>query len=439
MKKVLSISVILFTIFAKLNAQVEPGAGKWKTWFISSGKEYRLAAPGPYKEEIDEVIRTQKNIDPVMKQQIDYWNAGAALYRWQEMLAKLWMFDTTYNGMLSNLLMGVASYDATIVAWDTKYAHQRPRPFMADSRIKLYTIKPESPSYPCDRSVVAGAAVTIIAHFYPSMADSARRMAAQLMAAQVAAGLAFPSDTRDGFALGKQIAEKEIELTKKFPPGPWDGKRLDKAGSWRGTPMFPGAGQSKTVVLDSASQFRPGPPPDFAKDMDELKSYKSNFRSIANAFLFASQPVWEDILAKKIFEYNIQFNPPRAARIYAITAIGMYDGFISCWDTKYTYWGTRPDQYDTTFHPTLIHTPPFPGYPSGHAMIGSIMAELYSYFFPADKTYFQKKAKDGAESRFQGGIHFRTDNEVGLEMGKKVAAAIIKKVSADGAELPPGL
>ena len=62
------------------------------------------------------------------------------------------------------------------------------------------------------------------------------------------------------------------------------------------------------------------------------------------------------------------------------------------------------------------------------------MAELYSYFFPAEKAYFQKRAKDGAESRFQGGIHFRSDNEVGLDMGRKVGAAIIKKISSDGVD-----
>ena len=67
-------------------------------------------------------------------------------------------------------------------------------------------------------------------------------------------------------------------------------------------------------------------------------------------------------------------------------------------------------------------------------MIGSVMAGLYSYFFPAERAYFQKKAKDGAESRFQAGIHFRTDNEVGLEMGRKVAAVIIQKVRTDGAD-----
>jgi hypothetical protein len=253
------------------------------------------------------------------------------------------------------------------------------------------------------------------------------------MASRIAAGTAFPSDTRAGFELGKRIAEKEIEHTKDFiPKTAWDGKTPQQPGLWKGKPMWPLAGHNKTVVLDSSSQFRPAPPPDFAKEMEELKKFKPSFRSTANAFHFASQQ--DDILSKKIFEYNLHLNPPRAARLYAIAAIGYYDGFTACWDAKYTYWGIRPNQYDTTFRPVLFHTPPFPGYPSGHAMIGGVMGELYSYFFPADSAYFQKIAKDGAESRFQGGIHFRSDNEVGLDMGRKVAAKIIQKVKDDGAD-----
>ena len=111
------------------------------------------------------------------------------------------MADTTNNGVLilANMLLNVAIYDATIVAWDTKYAYNRPRPFVADKHMKCYAPKPESPSYPCEYSVAAGVAVTIISHFYPSMADSVNRMAQQLMASRIAAGVAFPSDTRAGF------------------------------------------------------------------------------------------------------------------------------------------------------------------------------------------------------------------------------------------------
>lgn len=433
MKKYFPIIMAALLMAAQLQAQMEPAAGNWKTWFITSGKAYRLQPPSSYKEEIAQILSRQQNLDAAGLQQIVYWNAGAPGYRWQDMMFKLWMTDTSYNGALANMLLGVATYDATIAAWDTKYAYKRPRPFTADNRIMSFVPKPESPSYPCEYSVAAGVAATIIAHYYPSLADSVNRMAQQLMASRIAAGAAFPGDTRAGFELGKRIAEKEIEHTKDFVhKTAWDGKMPQQPGLWKGKPMHPLAGHNKTVVLDSSSQFRPGPPPDFAKEMEELKKFKPTFRSTANAFYFASSP--EDILSKKIFEYNLHLNPPRAARLYAIAAIGYYDGYIACWDAKYTYWGIRPDQYDTTFHPVLFHTPPFPGYPSGHAMLGGVMGELYSYFFPAEKAYFEKRAKDGAESRFQGGIHFRSDNEVGLQMGKKVGAAIIKKVKTDGAD-----
>jgi membrane-associated phospholipid phosphatase len=433
MNKTTFMLVTLMLLATQLQAQLEHSAGNWKTWFIPSGREYRLPPPATYKAELAEVLERQKNLDAAGRQQILFWNAGAPGYRWQDIIYKLWTTDTGRYGALANMLMGAATYDATIAAWDTKYAYHRPRPFTADSRIKVYGVKPESPSYPCEHSVAAGVAVTIIGHFFPAMADSVNRMAQQLMTSRIAAGVAFPSDTRAGFELGKRIAEKEIEYTKDFiDKTPWDGKVPGGPGYWKGKyPMLPVAGKSKTVVLESGSQFRPAPPPDYAKDMAELKNYKQGFRSMSNAFLYANG-FGDDVLNKKIFEYNLHLNPPRAARLYAITAIATYDGFIACWDAKYAYWGIRPDQYDTTYH-SLLPTPPFPGYPSGHAAIGGVMAELFSYFFPADRTYFQKRAKDGAESRFQGGIHFRTDNEVGLELGKKVAGLVIRKVKDDGA------
>ena len=58
MKKYSIIIAVLF-IVVQLKAQVEPAAGKWKTWFISSGKDYRLPAPTSYKNEIAEVIARQ--------------------------------------------------------------------------------------------------------------------------------------------------------------------------------------------------------------------------------------------------------------------------------------------------------------------------------------------------------------------------------------------
>jgi hypothetical protein len=434
MKKFLSIALLLIT--TQVIAQTEPDAGNWKTWFITSGKDYRLPAPSSYKNEIAEVIAKQKQMDEATKKQIIYWNAGAPGYRWHEMMNKLWPTDTSRYAILANMLLGTAIYDATVAAWDTKYAYDRPRPFTASNQIKVYAVKPESPSYPCEYSVAAGVAVKIFTRFYPSLADSVKKMAQQLMDSRVAAGVAFPSDTKAGFDLGQQIAEKEIEYTKDYvSTAQWDGKIPDKPGLWRGKfAMFPMAKLNKTVVLSSASEFRPAPPPDFAKEMEEMKSYKQNFRSLSNAFYWANQSWFMDYLPKKILEKNIHLDPPQAARITAVVSVASYDGFVSCWDAKFTYWGIRPNQYDTTWRPAILITPPFPGYPSGHAMVSGTTAEIYAYFFPEDAALFRQKAKEAAESRFQAGIHFRSDNEVALEMGKKVAAKIIERVKKDGAD-----
>jgi hypothetical protein len=126
-------------------------------------------------------------------------------------------------------------------------------------------------------------------------------------------------------------------------------------------------------------------------------------------------------------------NPPRAARVYAAVNVAYYDAFTACWDAKYAYWGIRPDQYDSTYKP-LMQSPPFPGYPSGHAMMSGVVGELFPYFFPYDKDLFIKIAKDGAESRFHAGIHFRSDNDAGLELGKKVAGKVIDRLKADAAD-----
>src|SRR6476646_5998844 len=227
MKKLLSIAgILLFT--GKLLAQTEPSAGSWKTWFIASGKDYRLPAPASYKDEIAQVLSIQKNLDSAGWQRIQYWNEGGPGYHWQ------------------NMLLGTAIYDATIAGWDTKYSYKRPRPFAADNRIKTYILKPESPSYPCEYSIAAGVAVTIMSHFYPYLTDSVNHMAQQLMASRLTAGVAFPDDNRAGFELGKKIAEKEIDCTKDYVnKAVWDGKMPEGPGFWNGKfAMFPMAGKN---------------------------------------------------------------------------------------------------------------------------------------------------------------------------------------------------
>jgi membrane-associated phospholipid phosphatase len=427
------ILLIFFTLQAI--AQTEPNAGNWRPWFIESATTHRLPAPPSYKGEVAAVLEAQQQLEQAEIQQIQYWDAGAPGYRWYNIMSTLWMTDASGKGVLANLLLGTAIYDATLVAWDTKYAYNRPRPFAVNKKIQTLVLKPESTSYPCEHSVAAGVAVTIISHFFPSLADSVSRLAQQAMASRVVAGVVFPSDTEAGFELGKKIAMLEIEKTKDFIyTKPWEGKIPQEPGLWTGKyALAPQTGLNKTVVLTHASELRPGPPPDFAKDMEELKNFKQTFSSRANAFHYASQPVSDDLVTRKIFEYNLQLNPPRAARLYAAIAVAYYDTFTACFEAKYAYWGIRPSQYDPTYKP-LMQDPPFPGYPSGHAAVSGAVGELLSYFFPTDTPNFTKMATDAAESRFHAGIHFRSDNEVGLDLGRKVASKIVSRIKADGAD-----
>ncbi len=73
------------------------------------------------------------------------------------------------------------------------------------------------------------------------------------------------------------------------------------------------------------------------------------------------------------------------AAAYCMTAIALYDGFISCWEEKFRSNVIRPETYinayiDETWRP-LLQTPPFPEYSSGHSVISNAAAVVLTSFF----------------------------------------------------------
>jgi hypothetical protein len=59
------------------------------------------------------------------------------------------------------------------------------------------------------------------------------------------------------------------------------------------------------------------------------------------------------------------------AEVFAALNTAQADGFIACWDAKFTYWTERPvtairRELDPTWS-SYITTPPFPSYVSGHS------------------------------------------------------------------------
>ena len=144
-----------------------------------------------------------------------------------------------------------------------------------------------------------------------------------------------------------------------------------------------------------------------------------------------------------------------AAETYARVGMAVADAFINCWKWKYHFFSERPN----TFIPRYIDEdwvsfwpdPPFPAFPSGHAIQASAMAtvmiDLYGEaltfsdsahygrerdelrdtdFVVQHFTKFWDIATETADSRFYGGIHTPQDNDIGLQEGQRIATHVNK-------------
>jgi membrane-associated phospholipid phosphatase len=83
-------------------------------------------------------------------------------------------------------------------------------------------------------------------------------------------------------------------------------------------------------------------------------------------------------------------------------------------------------ELDATWLP-YITTPPFPAYVSGHSSTSGAASEVLAWFFPGEAAQLRTWAEEAAVSRFYGGIHFRSDNEAGLVLGRKVAEVALAR------------
>jgi membrane-associated phospholipid phosphatase len=400
---------------------------------VRDKKDLQLMPPPDKQQmqkEIAEVKQMMTKANSEVLQRIGYWDSGSPAYRWNQLGYQLTGAAFFKNNGLTFFQapmawMNMAIYDATVIAWKLKQQNQRKRPFEIDASIKPAILAPTTSSYPCEHAVTAGAAATVLAHFFPEVADSILTLGKQAAESRVYAGVQFPTDIAQGWKLGEQVATMVIEKSKKhLMSKPWAGNIPNDPKLWRGQyPVGAITTTFKPLVLKSADQFRPGAPPDFAAEMEEMKNFTQNFYTASQAYYWAAHSgldVWTDLASAKIFEYHLDKNTPESARIYTVLHLAAYDCAIAIMDAKYAYFGIRPDQMDTTYKPIIGYTPPFPGYPSGHATASSAIATILSRFFPQDAPMFKQLAKECADSRFYAGIHFPTDNRVGLELGEKL-------------------
>jgi hypothetical protein len=292
----------------------------------------------------------------------------------------------------------------------------------------------------------------------------------------------------NSMAFGDSVAKKILARAKT--DGYFESRGKPKflgnsePGQWRPTPPDYLDGiewcwnTMKTFVLDSASQFMPAPPPKY--DMDDttsqfcqgvLETYRIN-KSLTDEQIEIAK-YWDDNPA--VIEHsghmtfaNKKITPGghwmgitalaskqagadlvKTAQSYALTAIALYEGFISCWDEKYRSNYVRPvtvinEKIEKTWMP-LLQTPPFPEYTSGHSTISASAAEVltalygdnFAFLDTSDLPYigmqrnftsFRQAALESSISRVYGGIHYRFSTDTGTEQGKKIGALIVKKL-----------
>ncbi len=257
--------------------------------------------------------------------------------------------------------------------------------------------------------------------------------------------------------------------TKNFPTNYF---RPTGIGLWVPTyPKFQSAlqpfwGYNRSFITKSAEMSQPTAPTLYSEDTSSLfhkeaflvystvKNIKPEEKKIAQFWSDdpgqpGTPPGHSVSITTQVLKKE-QYNLAKSAEVYAKVGICVADAFVSCWRWKYVYNYVRPITYirskiDSTFV-SLLETPPFPEYTSGHSVqsgaTAKVLTEVFgnNYIF-SDATHANRTDIDGtprtfksfydfaaeaAISRLYGGIHYREAIEKGVEQGVKVGTEVMK-------------
>jgi membrane-associated phospholipid phosphatase len=475
--------------------QTEPTAGRWESWLAPSARGLRPAAP-PLRDssrtrlELRELIDLQAHRSDATRAIVQFWDAQGGILRWSQILLDK-IKQNKVNPVRASralALFHTALADATTCAWDAKFAYGRPQPARLNSKIiSLSQVDPQLPAYTSEHAAIAAAAATVLGYLFPAQTATVHgqtmtfdAIANEAALSRLWAGANFRSDIEAGTRIGQAIGW--MAITRGLSDGSsavWDPitqpGRLFGPQFWVPTPpgnvfppLEPMAPYWTPWLLESPSQFRPPvppalqgpfPSPQFLAETNEVKQTVDSLTEAQRtiALYWADDPGvtftppghWAQIAAQQVAAAKL--STPRAARALALVSVGLADSAIACWDCKYAYWVLRPITairtmvgepfYDPNFQ-TVITTPPFPSYISGHSTFSGCAASVLEYLFPGGKVTdalgqsvsFAQAADQAAASRLYAGIHYRSDNEQGLVCGQNVASLVIRRAQMDGAQ-----
>ena len=336
---------------------------------------------------------------------------------------------------------------------------------------ELYKWNAKAPKGASPEAAAAAAAHGVLMEYFGT-GDFANSdtIAANLNAALATSLAPIPdgASKHQGVRYGERAAARLIELREddgRFAPVVFNPQLAP--GVWRPTPPamapFFGAwlGQVEPFVLDSPSQFRPGPPPSIMSDLyveefEEVRDYGVSVGSLRTPAQTETARFFTDVTlgplqaALREMAARQALDISDSARLFAAVNLSVADAAIAVWDGKFHYGWWRPitaiREADTDGNPhttgvpgwtPLIGTPPYPDWPSGlNGVIGAASTVL-SRLNPDGRVdlsltsaaagvtrHYDSAAhiqQDAVDARVYSGIHFRTADEIAIVMGAQVA------------------
>ncbi len=478
-------------------ANQDLNAGAWKTVLLASPTEIAVPAPiatntPDYVAQINEIKTWQANLTAGEKELVRYWSAGAVL-RWNEIMRELVAkhnrppyqnADGTYPipnaanplayptfpfanppyAARAYAYIAAAQYDALVAAWHYKKQYNRPAPYKVDAALNVLIPKSDLSSYPSEDAAVIGASVELMKLLFPGDQDFIQQKAEEHRRARLLAGANVRSDLEAGEALGRAVAQKFVARAR----GDRAGAAVGTIGIWqqlendciakgetpwlslespKRPPMLPVFGKVKGFLVDSLAciALRPGPPPatnseQMKKELEEVYNFvKAPTREQTRIVHFWADGVgtytppghWNAIAAEDFI--GKAYSEVRWARNMALLNMALMDAAIVCWDTKFYYFNPRPSQLNPAIK-TTTGVPNFPSYISGHSTFSGAAATVLGHILPERATAYNAMAAEASVSRLYGGIHYRTDCETGLTVGKNIGAYAVQRARTDGAE-----
>ena len=211
---------------------------------------------------------------------------------------------------------------------------------------------------------------------------------------------------------------KDIELKSYEPPA----ERA--AAGWR------------TWVIGDPARLPVPPPPasgSAGAQRDEQGSERAterrNLAQEREARYWNLEPTVRPWLANALnrWTYRRRSDPVAAARSYALVSVAMYDATVAAWHWKYRYRRKRPSGEP------LFPAGDLPSYPSEHAAIAGAAARVLTYAFPEHPaSVYDGLAREAGRSRIVAGTSFPSDVEAGLDLGRRVGDAVVRRAMADG-------